>query len=62
VPISRRADYVLAERRLRPPFDASGRPVRENGLFALYRMRPELRGRGSCSRRMVQTVTGISRD
>jgi hypothetical protein len=62
VPISRRADYVLAERRLQPPFDSAGAPLHANDLFALYRMRPGVRGPGTCSRQMVQTVTGISRD
>ncbi len=62
VPLSRKADYVLAERKVLPTFggralDSVGRPLRQNGEFVLYRMRPGVPGPDRCSRRMVQTVT-----
>jgi hypothetical protein len=59
VPVSRRADYVLADRTMARPFDAAGPPVLANRAYALYRMRPGVPGPERCSRRMVQTVTGI---
>jgi hypothetical protein len=60
---SRKADYVLVERKALPFFGdddpGRGRPLRENADFLLYRARPDLPGRANCSRRMVQTVTGL---
>jgi hypothetical protein len=57
VPISRKADYVLVDRRLLKPVDAVGTPVRENVGWALYRLSPSVPGRDRCSQRMVQQVT-----
>ena len=57
VRISRRADYVLVDRRLLKPFDAVGRPQRENVGWALYRLSPTVPGPDLCSKRMVQQVT-----
>jgi hypothetical protein len=60
VPISRGADYVLADRGLRRPFDAVGPLVSETGGYKLYRMKPNLPGGDRrCSQRMVQTVEKI---
>ena len=56
VRISRRADFVVAERRLRRPFDAVGAPLKVNEQYALYRLAPSLPGPENCSQRMVQTV------
>jgi hypothetical protein len=56
VPISRKADYVLAERALRKPFDATGEPVWRGERFVLYRQTPTVPGHDFCSRRMQQTV------
>ena len=58
VPLSRKADYVLARAVVRP-FDAVGPPVLENAEFRLYRLPPNLPGRDRCSQRMVQTVQEI---
>ena len=55
--ISRRADYVLVDRRLLRPVDAVGAPLRENAGWALYRMSPTVPGPDRCSQRMVQKVT-----
>ena len=57
VRISRRADYVLVDRRLLKPVDAVGPPLRKNVEWALYRMSPTVPGPDRCSQRMVQTVT-----
>jgi hypothetical protein len=54
VPVSRSAEYVLAERRFPKPSDATGAPLRQNGQFSLYRVRAGLPGPNRCSRRMVQ--------
>jgi hypothetical protein len=54
VPISRKADYVLAERELRRPFDATGEPVWRGERFVLYRQSPSVPGHDFCSRRMQQ--------
>jgi hypothetical protein len=60
VPVSREADYVLIETRFVEPADAEGPPVRQNGRFALYKLKADLPGRENCSRRLVQTVTKIT--
>ncbi len=62
VPYSRKADYVVVERKVLPAFggralDSVGPPLRRNGEFVLYRVRPNVPGPDRCSRRMVQTVT-----
>ncbi|MBA3328815.1 MAG: hypothetical protein H0T43_11000, partial [Solirubrobacterales bacterium] len=59
VPISRAADYVLADRGLRRPFDASGARVASVGGYALYRLKPGLPGGDRCSREMVQNVQKV---
>jgi hypothetical protein len=65
VPRSLKADYVLVERKALAAADGgrdpavTGRPLRENDDFLLYRARPDLPGPENCSRRMVQTVTGL---
>ncbi len=60
VPISRRADYVLADRDLVRPFDAVGRPLWENVHFVLYQMRASVPGPNRCSQTMVQTVKRVA--
>ncbi|HEX2085699.1 MAG TPA: hypothetical protein VHF89_08460, partial [Solirubrobacteraceae bacterium] len=59
VPISRKADYVLADRRLRKPFDAAGAPVWRGTRYVLYRQAAGLEGPDLCSREMQQTVTRV---
>jgi hypothetical protein len=59
VPISRAADYVLADRGLLRPFDAVGPRVARVGGYSLYRLKPNLPGGDRCSLEMVQTVEKI---
>ena len=59
VPISRKADYVLVERELRRPFDATGAPVWRGERFLLYRQSPTVPGPDFCSQRMQQTVEEV---
>ncbi|HEX8204531.1 MAG TPA: hypothetical protein VF587_00580 [Solirubrobacteraceae bacterium] len=59
VPISRKADYVLADAELRRPFDATGAPVWRNDRFVLYRQAPAVPGHDFCSQRMQQTVQDV---
>ena len=60
VPLSRRADYVLAERERGRPSDATGGAVWSNGQFTLYRMAASVPGPDLCSQEMVQTIRAIS--
>ena len=60
VVLSRKADFVLV-RYLRKPVDAVGDPVFSNSEYQLYRMRPDVPGRDTCSQRMIQTVQKIQR-
>lgn len=65
VPFSRKADFVVVERSALPIFggralNSVGAPLRVNHDYALYRLRPGLRGPDRCSRRMIQTVTSAS--
>jgi len=57
VAISRAADYVLVDRDLRKPSDATGPIVKRIQSYDVYRLRPNLAGGDRCSQRMVQTVT-----
>jgi hypothetical protein len=59
VPISRKADYVLGDRRLAKPFDAAGGPVWRGRRYVLYRQVAGVPGVDFCSRRMHQTVTEL---
>ena len=49
VPISRKADYVLADRRLRKPLDAAGAPVWTGERYVLYRQLQGIPGANFCS-------------
>ncbi len=59
VPVSRRADYVLAKRDAPRPADA-GAVVQRIEAYVLYRERPEIPGRDACSQEMVQTIERIT--
>jgi hypothetical protein len=59
VPISRKADLILADRRLRKPFDAAGPPVWRGERYVLYRQVAGVPGGDFCSRRMQQTVAEV---
>ncbi len=58
VPVSRAADYVLADSELQKPFDAVGPPLMTLERYVLFALRPGL-GRDRCSQKMVQTVTAV---
>jgi len=58
VPVSRAADYVLADAELRKPVDAIGPPLMRLERYTLFKLRPGL-GRDRCSQEMVQTVTAV---
>ncbi|HEX2017057.1 MAG TPA: hypothetical protein VGN69_10205, partial [Solirubrobacteraceae bacterium] len=60
VPISRKADFILANHGMRQPFDAQGGPIAYLGQFRLYREKPDVPGPDRCSQRMVQTVNDIA--
>ena len=59
VPISRKADYVLADSRGRKPFDATGEAVWTGERYVLYRQDPRVPGPNFCSQQMFQTVTDV---
>lgn len=53
-PLGRKADFIVAESRLKPrgPWrDAAGPPLYENEIFRLYRMRSDVPGRDLASQR-----------
>ena len=55
---SRRADFILLDRRARrfyrgDPPDAAGPPIRRNREFRLYRARSGLPGPERCSERVI---------
>lgn len=57
VSVSRRADFILADRRLDRPYDATGPVVAHVGEFTLYRESASVPGPDRCSRRRVQPFT-----
>lgn len=59
VPISIKADYVLAQPLNPPPSDHVGPPLRINAEYVLYKLRSDLPGPENCSRRRVQEVTAV---
>jgi len=56
VPISRAADYVLADDDWRRPFDAVGPPIMTLDRYQLFRLRPGLPGGDRCSQKMELTI------
>lgn len=60
VTVSRRADYILVDYQMHPPFDRQGTPIWRDEEFRLYRESPSAPGVDRCSERRVQTVTSIS--
>lgn len=61
VPVSRKADWILAPKSAARPRDAApGPPAQTLDAWALYRARPDLPGRDACSQTMVQTVERIT--
>ncbi|HEX8085968.1 MAG TPA: hypothetical protein VF529_16875 [Solirubrobacteraceae bacterium] len=59
VPISRKADYVLADLRMGKPYDAAGPALWKGRRYVLYRQIAGVPGVDFCSRRMHQTVTDV---
>ena len=51
--LSRKADYVIAERNQPRPTDASGTPLLSNGQFELWRMNPAVPGPDLSSRHLI---------
>jgi len=61
VRVSRRADYVVVDRRYSgPPPDSTGPELWRGEWYGLYRLKASTPGPENCSRRMVQTVTAIT--
>jgi hypothetical protein len=58
-PFSRRADYVLVQNDQPDPVDAAPPPVLRNGMFRLYRMKPDTPGPDTSSRRLVEPITHV---
>ena len=60
VPVSRKADYIVATVATGRPADAIGRALRTNSGFRLYRENPAVPGPSVCSQRRVDRIyTGI---
>jgi hypothetical protein len=60
VPVSRKADYIVAAPPLSRPPDAIGGWLRVNAGYALYREDPAVPGASHCSRRRLdRTYTGL---
>jgi hypothetical protein len=60
VPISRKADYIVATIEAGRPRDAVGAPLRRNDGYRLYRENPSVPGPSACSQRRLDRIyTGI---
>ena len=60
VPYSRKADYILAAIATGHPHDATGPPLKTNGMFALWREKPTIPGPNNCHfRRQSRIYTGL---
>jgi hypothetical protein len=60
VSLSRRADFVLVQTDWTRPRDVAGRPLWDDGTYALYRQAPGVPGPELCTQEMVQPVKDIS--
>jgi len=58
-PQGRKADYLLGYSDRRPPDDAQGRPLFENGSYSLYEMDPTVPGPDISSRRLIDSSSAI---
>ncbi len=56
VPISRKAEYIVAARSYGRPRDATGPILRENVGYRLYRESPSVPGPSHCSRRRLDRI------
>lgn len=60
VPVSRKADYIVATLDVGRPADALGGPLRQNAGYRLYRERRSVPGPSACSQRRLDRIyTGI---
>ncbi|MGI8505414.1 MAG: hypothetical protein ACR2MK_01175, partial [Solirubrobacteraceae bacterium] len=60
VPLSRKADYIVATNPVGRPADAIGPPLRHNAGYRLYRENPSVPGVSTCSQRRLDRIyTGI---
>jgi hypothetical protein len=60
VPVSRKADYIVAQLSYGRPRDAIGAPLRVNSGYALYRENPSVPGVANCHyRRLDRIYTGL---
>jgi hypothetical protein len=60
VPVSRKADYIVATIDTGRPADALGAPLRQNAGYRLYRENPSIPGPSACSQRRLDRIyTGI---
>jgi hypothetical protein len=61
VPVSRKADYIIATLARGRPADAIGPVLRRNAGYRLYRENPAVPGPGACSqRRLDRLYTGAA--
>ncbi len=58
-PQGRKADYLLGYSDRRPPADAEGPPLFENGSYTLYEMDPTVPGPDISSRRLIDSSSAI---
>lgn len=56
VPVSRKADYIIATRTVGRPADAIGPALRANGEYQLFRANPDLPGPTHCSQRRLDRI------
>jgi hypothetical protein len=56
VPVSRKANYIVATLDAGRPADAIGRPLRENAGYRLYRENPSIPGPSACSQRRLDRI------
>jgi hypothetical protein len=60
VPVSRRADYIIATIDAGRPADALGPALRRNAGYRLYREKPSVPGPSACSQRRLDRIyTGV---
>ncbi|MGI8714970.1 MAG: hypothetical protein ACR2NR_17675 [Solirubrobacteraceae bacterium] len=60
MPVSRKADYIVATTASGRPADATGTPLCQNADDRLYRERPAVPGPSTCSQRRLDRIyTGI---
>jgi hypothetical protein len=56
VPVSRKADYIVATIDSGRPADAIGTALRQNAGYRLYRENPSIAGPSACSQRRLDRI------